>query len=139
MLWSPQRRHKALQLENGRTFNTFALFYILETNFRQTACQNMNTTETYNIGEVGRYEIDIGRGWKEVQPDPDHQLHAEGCSNTACEGCWVSPPLATFRLINSWLNNVWAIYPDAIAARVICIGGSIERRFDSPQIQVHRF
>jgi hypothetical protein len=99
----------------------------------------MNSTETYEIGVVGRYEVDKGRGWQTVHPDPDHQLHAEGCSNTACKGCWVSPTLATFRLINAWLNNVWKIHPDAIAARVICGGGSIERRFDSPQIQVHRF
>jgi hypothetical protein len=99
----------------------------------------MQTTETYEIGEVGRYEVDKGRGWKEVHPDPNHQLHVEGCSNNECKGCWSHPTTATKQAINSWLNNIWKIYPDAISARVICIGGSIERRFDSPQIQVHRF
>lgn len=98
----------------------------------------MNISETYEIGKIARYEIDKGYGWKEVYPDPNHQLHAEGCSDSACECCWVSPTITTIRLINPWLNNVWKIYPEAIAARVVCMNGSIERCFDSPQIQVHR-
>jgi hypothetical protein len=78
------------------------------------------------IGQTLRYQIDDGRGYREVHPDPDGDLHVLGCSDERCTGCWW--PHSYERSVGAWFVSVPRAHPTAVKARVVGTSGVIERR-----------
>jgi hypothetical protein len=77
------------------------------------------------IGEILRYEIDDGRGYRQVLPDPDGELHMLGCAVRNCLGCWC--PHSYERSIGAWFASLPKVHPEAIRARITGANGTIER------------